>query len=240
MPDSGPERLPGFWRRFRITPADGRVSSELEDDFHCMSLLLHHADGIATALEPAMQRAPWTTCPGALSQLQRTFTGKALDDFPRLGQKTANCTHLYDLALLAAAHARDAQPLVYDVLVADPVEGRRRAELRRNGIPILGWVEQGMRILEPEEVAGLELLSMQAWVQSLDPERQEAARVLRWGNLIANGRSIPLAQQSDATRLPPSCYSFQPERAALARRVGEIRDFSKGLDEPLGERHTAL
>lgn len=198
-----------------------------------MSVVIRHDGAVAESLVPQMHRAPWTTCPGAGRQLQETFTGVALADFPARGEKTANCTHLYDLALLGARHAHDREPLVYDILVCDQVEGVRRAELRRDGETVLGWTEAGMKILQPEELAGRQLLDLQSWIQGLEPPLQEAARLLRWGNIMANGRSIPLEQQSDATRMPPSCYTFQPERSSQARRVGEIRDFRPGGSEPL-------
>ncbi len=229
------EDLPGFRRRFRITPTEGSVCCQLEDDYHCMSVVVRHDGTMAEAIIAQMHRAPWTTCPEAEQQLQETFAGVALADFPARGEKTANCTHLYDLALLAAVHANDPGPLVYDILVSDPVDGLRHAVLRRNGETVLEWSESGMRIARPEELAGRKLLELNSWIQSLEPPLQEAARLLRWGNIMANGRSIPLAQQSDATRMPPSCYTFQPERARHTRRVGEVRDFSRRGIEPLAD-----
>jgi hypothetical protein len=229
------EELPGFRRRFRITPSGDRVQTEVEDDFHCMSVIVHHDGAIATAIEPEMGRVPWTTCPGAVEQLQQTFTGVALKDFARRGEKQANCTHLHDLAILAAAHAFDPAPLVYDILVSDPVDGKRRAELRCDGVTMLGWTEAGFRLVEPAEAAGLAFDQLRTWTDSLDPKQQEAARLLRWANMLANGRIIPLEQQSDATKMPPGCYTFQPQRASQAKRVGVIRDFSNGASEPLGE-----
>jgi hypothetical protein len=229
------DRLPGFRRRFRITPAPGSVRAEVEDDFHCMSVTVHHDGVTATRIEPVMARAPWTTCPGAVEQAQRTFAGVALAAFPARGDKSANCTHLYDLALLAAAHAFDRVPLIYDLLVSDPVDGERRAELRRDGRPVLAWTERRFQITEPAELAGLRLDQLRSWIDSLDPAGQEAARLLRWGNMLANGRTISLEQQSDATLMPPNCYTFQPQRRTEAKRVGVIRDFSRGSAQPLEE-----
>ncbi len=227
------DSLPGFRRRFRITPVPRRVSCALEDDFHCMTVVVHHDGVTATAVEPQMHRVPWTTCPGAVEQLRSTFTGVALAGFAERGDKTANCTHLFDLALLAAAHAHDRGTLVYDILVSDPQDGQRRVELRRNGATLLAWTEASFRIVEPAGLAGMTLDKLRPWIDTLDPQRQEAARLLRWGNMLANGRIIPLERQSDATRMPPNCYSFQPQRAVIARRVGVIRDFSRDGAEPL-------
>lgn len=227
------DRMPGFRRRFRVTTGDGWSRSEVEDDYHCMSVTLRHAQGVVHAVEPVLLRAPWTTCPGAVEQLGQTFEGVQLDGFFARGDKTQNCTHLHDLALLAAAHARDSDTLVYDILVSDPVSGRREVELRRNGAPLLGWIEQDQRIVEPAELTGRRLDQLKPWIDSLDPQRQEAARLLRWGAILAHGRIIPMERQSNAMRMPPNCYSFQPQRAIHAQRVGIIRDFSTGTAQPL-------
>lgn len=229
------KQVPGFRRRFRITPGAGQVCSEVEDDYHCMSVTLHH-DGVAvTRAEAVMERAPWTTCPGAQQQLAETFNGLPLSSFGERGDKTSNCTHLYDLALLAADHALDEKPLEYDILVSDPIEGHRYAEVRLQGNILYSWTERNFHLIQPEEVAGIRLDKLGGWIRTLTPQMQEAVKLLRWGNMIANGRSIPLQDQSDATRMPPNCYTFQPQRAVEAKRVGAIYDFSKGTHEPLNK-----
>jgi hypothetical protein len=162
-----------------------------------------------------------------------------LDGFAARGEKRTNCTHLHDLAVLAAAHASDGDPLVYDILVSDPIEGRRRAELRRNGSWVLGWVQADGQLVEPEELAGVAFDAMRPWIDSLDAPRQEAARLLRWGTILAHGRTISWERQSNSSRLPVgNCYTFQPERIATAKRIGLIRDFSHG-PRPLEEHRPA-
>lgn len=227
------DQQPGFRRRFRLTPAQSAVQAELEDDFHCMSVFVRHDGETATHIEPDLRRAPWTTCPGAVQQLQQTFTGVALASFVERGDKQSNCTHLHDLAVLAAGHAFDDAPTIYDILVSDSVDGLRHAEIRRNGELMLRWTESQFLIVEPKTAAGIRLDKLRPWIASLEPELQEAARLLQWGNMLANGRAIPLDKQSDATKMPPSCYTFQPERAVVAKRVGLIKDFSQGVNQPL-------
>jgi hypothetical protein len=213
------------------------VRAEIEDDYHCMSLTVHHRDGIATKIDPEIKRAPWSTCPGAIEQLKQTFTGVALQAFAERGEKRNNCTHLHDLATLGATHAADDQPLVYDVLVSDPIDGRREAELRCNGLMLLRLVLMNGQVSEPKEFAGATLDKLGPWIASLQPHLQEGARVLRWGTMIANGRSIPLERQSDASRMPVgNCFTFQPLVRTAAKRIGEIRDFSKGTLQPLEAR----
>lgn len=224
---------PGFRRRFRITPKQGTICSEVEDDYHCMKVTLNHNGETVTDIEAIMERAPWTTCPGAQKKLEETFVGLALQGFTERGEKQDNCTHLYDLALLAAKHAADSQVLEYDILVSDPVEGRRYAQIRCEGQVLLDWSEADFHVIAPPELAGTRLDKLGRWISTLDPQLQEAAKLLRWGNMIAHGRSIPMAQQSDATRMPPNCYTFQPQRAVQAERVGVIYDFSDGTRQPL-------
>jgi len=234
------EQLPGFRRRFRVTPAAGCVQSEVEDDYHCMSVIVRHDGVIATRIDADMRRAPWTTCPGAVAQLRQTFAGVALDAFANRGEKQANCTHLHDLAVLAATHAADPAPFVYDILISDPVDGKRHAELRCAGVTVVGWTELQLRIVEPAPIEGIELRDSRRLLEAIDPQRREAARLLRWANVLANGRLIPMERQSDASRMPPGCYTFQPQRVAEAKRVGLIRDFSDGSAEPLGECRAAV
>lgn len=231
------EQLPGFRRRFRITPAEAAVQTEVEDDFHCMSVIIRHDGERALDIEAEMRRVPWTTCPGAVEQLKQTFSGEALRDFAGRGEKQSNCTHLHDLAILAAVHAFDGAPTVYDILVTDPQDSRRLAEIRKNGHKVISWCEENFCLLEPNDAAGIRLDKLRPWIENLQPEIREAAKLLQWGNILANGRVIPLEQQSDATKLPPSCYTFQPERALEAKRVGEIKDFSPGAraEQPLDE-----
>ena len=233
------DSLPGFRRRLIVTPELHRVRSEVEDDYHCMGVTIHHDGKTATKVEAVMQRAPWTICPGAVATLEQTFTGVSLDEFAARGEKQANCTHLHDLAILAAAHALETKPLVYDILVSDPIDGRRQAQLRRDGTTVLDWVHVDSRIVEPAELAGVTLFKMRPWIDSLDPTGQEEARLLRWGTIVAGGRTIAWERQSDSSRLPVgNCYTFQPQRLTAAKRIGAVRDFSHGA-QPLEEHRPA-
>jgi hypothetical protein len=228
------DQLPGFRRRVRITARAGSVCSELEDDYHRMSVTLTHDGSTVSRIEALMERVPWTTCPGAAQLLQRTFTGVALADFAARGEKRENCTHLHDLAIWAAAHAFDGAPLVYDVLVCDPIDGRRRVELRRNGAVVLAWSDERSHIVEPAALAGVALDKLRPWIESLPADEREGARLLQWGAIIAHGRERPMDKQSDASLLGTGrCYTFQAHRVAAAKRIGDIRDFSEKGTTPL-------
>lgn len=225
--------LPGYRRRIRIAPGEGAVLAMLEDDMHCMVVVLRHADGIVTAVEPETPRAPWTTCPGARAKLVETFLGQPLGEVTARREKRANCTHLHDLAVFAAAHAHDVRGLTYDVLISDPIAGERLLELRRDGETLLRWRERDGRLVEPTAAAGLTLPTLRDWIATLAPDEQEPARALQWAGLVSHGRTMPMEQQSVASDIPPNCYTFQPERAVHAVRNGVMLDFSDGSRVPL-------
>lgn len=227
------DTLPGFRRRFEVFPEPGRVTAAVEDDYHCMAVTLHHDGATVTSVEAVMDRAPWTTCPAARATLKATFEGVSLADAAARGGKKANCTHLYDLAELAAAHAADSAPTRFGILVSDAVDGRNAAEIRREGQVLLRFLLDHDVIVEPAAVRGLSPHKLRPWIESLDASEREAARLLQWGSLIAHGRAIPMEKQSDASRMRPNCYTFQPENAIRAVRIGKVIDFSDGVNQPL-------
>lgn len=228
---------PGYRRRIRVEPAAGRVLAAMEDDMHCMAVMLRHDGETVQTVEPVMDRAPWDTCPGARAKLVETFAGQPLAEVTARREKRQNCTHLHDLAVLAAAHAAGTSGLVYDISVSDPENGRRILELRRDGELLLRWIEQDGVLREPASLAGKSLMTLREAINAMAIRDQEPARLLQWAGLVAHGRTIPLEQQSRAADLPPNCYSFQPERAAVANRIGKSFDFSRGSRVLLDEFH---
>ncbi|WP_188062110.1 DUF2889 domain-containing protein [Sphingobium sp. KCTC 72723] len=227
------DALPGFRRHLRVTPSPGQVIAALEDDYHCMAVILRH-DGVrVTGIDSVMERVPWTTCPGAPAVLAATFTGVALADVPARGEKKANCTHLHDLTVLAAAHAGETAPILYEIVTCDPVDGLATAEIRRDGVALLQVAHRNHLMEAPAEIAGLSILKLRDWIDSLDAPHREAARLLQWGAILANGRLIPMERQSTASRVPPNCFTFQPDNAAKAIRVGKVIDFTATPLTPL-------
>ena len=128
---------PGLWRRIVLQPGpgskgDGWIGGALEDDMHRFHIRLDHAEGRVTAVHATAVRHPWSACPGATGFIARELTGQLLADVGRR-DPAQHCTHLYDLAILAAAHAGDTRPTRFDMTVADRVDGRTTATLRGNG-----------------------------------------------------------------------------------------------------------
>lgn len=224
---------PGFRRRIRIVPEAGAVTAAVEDDFHHMTVTLRHDGARILAVEARTIRAPWSTCSGAEQVLRETFAGVLLAEAARRGAKARNCTHLHDLAVFAAAHAGEAQATLYEALVSDPLAGGIEAEIRRDRAVMQAWTLDGMTLTGPAELAGRDLMALRDWIAALPSGQREAARILQWASIIAHGRQIPLDQQSDATRMPPNCYTFQPDMALKAKRVGAIVDFSRAARAPL-------
>jgi hypothetical protein len=229
------EDLPGYRRRIRVEPRDDLVIAMLEDDIHAMAVTLRHDGEHVTEVEPFVHRAPWNVCPGAQAQLVRTFEGAALADVTAQREKWINCTHLHDLAVLAAGHAGDTQGLTYDVLVSDAIASERILEIRRDGRTVLEWTERDNVLVSPESVAGRSLRGLKDWIRTLDGAEREAARLLQWASMVARGRGIAHEEQSDPRTLPLTCYTFQPDRIVHAVRIRKTHDFSAGSRVPLAE-----
>lgn len=200
---------------------------------HAMAVILRHDGERVLAVEPDQQRAPWNTCPGAEAKLVETFTGLPLGEVSVRRERVLNCTHLHDLAVLAAAHAGSALPVLYEMAISDPVDGRRILEIRRDGATVWRWEEQDGRFAAPAAIAGRGLFDLRDWIATLPDAEREAARLLQTAGLIAHGRTLPIEQQSDATAIPPNCHTFQPEQARVARRIRRPLDFSAGGPSPL-------
>lgn len=226
--------LPGYRRRIRVEAREGAVAAMLEDDIHGLAVTLRHDGVTVLAVEPLAERMPWNTCPGARDKLIETFAGQPLSEVTARRDKKANCTHFHDLACLAAAHAGERGGLVYDVFASDPIEGERLLELRRDGTTVLAWTEQDGVLVAPAEIAGQVLFTLRDWINALGEERErEEARVLQWASMVAHGRTMTMAEQSNAAALPANCYTLQPERAVHAVRDGIRYDFSDGSRVPL-------
>jgi len=233
MSDTPLDRMPGYRRCLRVEAGDGAVVAQMEDDYHCMSVTLEHDGERVSAIIPDMHRAPWTTCPGAPAILVETFAGLPLKEITARRDKQANCTHLHDLAVLAAAHAHERGSFTYAIFASDPVEGDRLLEIQRDGVPVMHWLERDGVLVSPDSVSGRTLLTLRDWIAALPEPDREAARLLQWGSIVAHGRTLLWDRLHRAENMPANCYGFQPERVASAVRVGTIIDFSGARAGPL-------
>ena len=238
-----------YRRRIRMTasPDHAAVTAELEDDFHHFRVTVAHDGARVTGVVGAGVRFPWSTCPFAAERLEPLVGMPLSTRSTAVGDVVSardNCTHMFDLAGLAVAHAtRGGDRRQYDVAVSDPIDHRRQATLDRDGEALLAWVVDDHTILEPSPFGGQALRGgFLAWAEAaLDPDTAEAAIVLRRACHIAHGRIQDLDVYDDASPLLPimsgACFTFQPERAPGARRMkGTIRDFT-AAPERLLEPH---
>jgi hypothetical protein len=249
-----PEHGPCARRVIDLQSSGNSVVAWLEDDFHHFGIEMHHDGSKVTGIEGQAARFPRDTCPGALGVLEK-IVGMPLDKrSAALGEYTnmrMQCTHLYDLAGLAIAHAacgRDHRR--YEAMVPDRelvdfaprdslVRGTTRPELFRDGERIMNWEVDGDIITGPEKYTGTSLgRGFRAWTETLTVDEAEAAHVLRRATMVALGRMVDLqALSADAVKWTEGvCYSFQPEVALHSSRTeGMTRDFSDQAQGPLAK-----
>ena len=229
-----------YRRRIRLTRQTHAVLGELEDDCHGFKVTLQHDGRVVTAVSGEALRVPLTSCPGALTPLQ-ALVGIALDEPPlsiaAQVKPRNNCTHWYDLSLLALAHAGQREPVrVYDVEVVDqPPDGSAaRAEVFLNGESILRWQLNGTAVVEPQEFAGRPVMKgFAAWAtEAFDGVQREAAFVLSKGVFVAFSRIFDMSDIGgqpalDHTNMLGACYSYSPGVVDTALRQHDtVRDFS--------------
>jgi hypothetical protein len=227
-----------YRRAFALVARTGRVVAEMEDDFHRFRVTLEHDGSRVTRVRGEALRYPWTECPHAATVLER-LVGMALTTrssaVAEHSDPRANCTHLFDIAALAVAHAAAGRSRRrYDVEVPDRSDGRTRPRLRRDGLLLLDWEVDGTHVVAPEPFAGRALRGggfLRFAEGELDPDLAEAALVLRRAFFIAQGRARDLDADANASVYlsvaAGSCYSFTPGIAERALRVrGMTRDFT--------------
>ena len=228
---------PGLWRRIVLAPRPGHITAALEDDLHRFHIRLHHAAGAITAIESEARRHPWSGCAGAPGFLGAELAGKTLADVAAL-PAPEHCTHLRDLAVLAAAHANDPHDTRLDMRVADRLEGRTVATLDVNDEIALAWLLDDTVIQSPAHLAGRDLRALSRWQADLTPADAERAHLLRRAVFVLGGRQFnPPPGQTTADMGPGRmgvCYNYQMPQAATSHRPETWKhDFSLSGDTPL-------
>lgn len=220
----------------------------MEDDFHRFGVTVRHDGAHVVEAAGDSERFPWTTCPSAAEPL-RALAGAPLSTrLSVLGDYAParhNCTHLFDLAGLAIAHAARGVDATrtYDVAIRDREGDRTDPQLWRDGELCLHWQIAGRTIESPEPFAGVSLRGgFIAWAEAhLDPDTAEAASILRRTCDISFGRIVDLDvyDTADSMGAPVrgTCHSFQPGTIERAVRVkGQTRDFTDDADALLSPR----
>lgn len=238
-----------YRRRIRLVATEAGASvveAELEDDFHHFAVTLRHAGGRVEDVAGRALRWPWTTCADAVVPLRQL---EGMDLSPRCtavassADPRANCTHLFDLAGLAVAHAaRGLGRRQYDAEIPRPVEGRSRARLWRDGGLLLEWQLVDGAVVDAPPYSDVPWNGgFMRWADStLDPDTAEAAIVLRRACTIGSGRGMDLDRYETAGDLERImsgvCFTMQPARIHRAERIkGSVRDFASRPDRLLSD-----
>ncbi len=249
---TGPFRTGSFRRRLRVVARDPDVVvGGLEDDFHYFQVELRHDGERVVTMEARSLRWPWSTCPGAAEPL-RDLAGMPLSRRclavgewadPRL-----NCTHMFDLAGLAVAHAARGGPpgttRQYDVQIPAGAQLGDRHEVRlwRDGEERLTWVLEGRSCVAPPPYSETRWRGgFLRWAdEHLPVDDAEAAIVLRRACDIGMGRGMDLDAVPCAVDIldvqGAICHTMQPGTVELSRRnVGTIRDYDATPDQLLAD-----
>lgn len=229
-----------YRRRIRLSHQDAHVLGELEDDCHGFRVRVGHDGDKVTAVTGDTPRIPMNTCAGAISPLQ-ALVGIPLDtpapDIVARVNPRSNCTHLYDLSLLAMAHAsQDKAVREYDVEVHDRPRGGgpARAEVALDGVAMHRWMLDWTDIVEPAAWHGRPVLNgFSAWAnEAFEGLEREAAFVLSKGVFVAFSRIYDMSASAGQSALEHesmlgACYSYSEGVVEHAvRRHDSVRDFS--------------
>ncbi|MCD9624066.1 DUF2889 domain-containing protein [Rhabdothermincola salaria] len=223
-----------YRRRIEIVPGAGSVDAAMEDYIHHFRVRLAHDGTRITAAEAVGVRVPWSTCPVGAAGLA-ALAGTSLDDAVLadrwVDDRRTQCVHTVDLAALAAAHALDAQPLVYEVHIELASFVERRARLTRDGVELLDWELHGQEVVGDGPYAGMALdrRPFSQWLETRVPaDEREPVVVLRRACSIGLGRLMDLDAievASDARPADESCHTYRTGVPELSRRcTGTARE----------------
>jgi len=233
-----------YRRRIRLSATSGEVIAELEDCNHGFRVAVSHDGKCVKGISPEALRVPLTTCPSAVG-LVRDLIGTPLQaDITTIAQSVnpkANCTHLYDLTVLAIHHALRREPVrQYDIAIPDEDGQPTTATIHLNGKLILSWTIQQWQLFNPE-LAGVNLaMRFGDWAsRQYQGDEREAAFALQKGYLVSNARRFDMnkLQGTPVTVVDAMlgvCYSYTSGTIEKATRtLNATRDFSDTEDQLL-------
>lgn len=231
----------------------GTVRVDVEDDAHRFGVRIWHDGKCVTSIHGFALRTPWTLCTGSVAVLDR-LVGMPLSPSPSAAyayvRANEQCTHLFDAAALAVAHAKRGTPLrEYDVDV--PVVDAstpRIITVRRNGERVMNWVVGARtQILGPGIFVGKDIRSVLSWADGElgNPDDVEAVFVLRRAWLVSGCRNIDMDACTVASMVPRArmgaCHVYQPGVAGRADRNGVVTlDFTDAPEKLLADLDAQL
>ncbi len=225
-----------YHRMIRLVADGALVTGDLADDAHHFRVHLKHDGATVREIQSEAVRYPWTTCPEATRPLEDLVGMPLSDDCTSVGEHTdprSQCTHIFDLAGLAVAHAASGRAQrLYHVSVGGPFEDQF-ATLDRDGERLFEWRLAESTIHGPPPFNGISFYGgFMAWAKSnLPADLAEAAIVMRRGCMIASVRFIDLDQLSSAPQAQQvrgQCHTYTPGTAERALRVyGSRHDYTE-------------
>ncbi len=238
-----PERI--YRRHIRLDAHGRQVVGELADDAQHFRIRLRHDGARVTSVDGEAVRHPWSTCSEALAPL-RGLEGMRLSRRCTAVGDVANarqqCTHWFDLAGLAVAHAAAGRASrEYRCAVSGAPGEAATATLERDGEPLLAWRLDGTTIRGEPPFDGRNLRgAFLAWAeQTLDPDLAEAATVLRRASYISPVRFYELdlfERASDVQPVTGQCYTYTEGTAQRSQRQrGSKRDYTHRPEALLAE-----
>lgn len=227
----------GFQRRIQLFPAPGRIVAGLEDNLHRFAMEFSHNGRDVTDLRTRTERYPWTTCADAAAFLREQIVGKRLDELAELNC-FEHCTHLFELAILCAAHSNDTAPTQYDLYVEDWAGDRTRVLLQIDGRRVLDLQVKGQVVDTPGEWFGRNLVQFSQWCKGLDAASAETAMLVGRAIYVSLGRASAVVERASdrGSRVLGVCFSYQPQRVQEAIRMPHSRREFSDSSNQLGGR----
>lgn len=232
-----------YRRRIRLRGQPGTVAAELEDCNHGFRLILRHDGEKVTAIEPEALRVPLTTCSGALEPIRDLIGMPLATDTRDINHRVdpkANCTHLYDLSVLAIHHSlRGETERLYDVAIPDEKDGPTTATVALDGNTVLTWIIADWTLCNDGDLHGKTLgKGFGEWAgHYFQGDEREAAFILQKGYFVSGARRYDIntlggKPVTDAYGM--ACYSYSPGVIENAvRNTNSIRDFTDTPDQLL-------
>ena len=243
MNDIAIERI--YRRHIRLDAHGRQVAGELADDAQHFRVRLRHDGTRVIALDGEAVRHPWSTCAEArepLRELEGMRLSRRCTAVGEVSNARHHCTHWFDLAGLAVAHAAAARASrEYRCAVWGAPGATTTATLERDGDPLLVWRLDGMTIRGAAPFDGRTLKGeFMAWAEAeLEPDLAEAAIVLRRATYISPVRFFDLDQYErpgDVTPIGGQCFTYTDGPAQRAeRRIGSLRDYTHRPEALLAE-----
>jgi hypothetical protein len=236
---------PIYRRHIRLDAHGRQVAGELADDAQHFRVRLRHDGARVISLDGEAVRHPWSTCAEAREPL-RDLEGMPLSRRCTAVGEVANarrhCTHWFDLAGLAVAHAAAARASrEYRCAVWGAPGESTTAALERDGEPLLVWRLDGMTICGAAPFDGRSLKGgFLAWAEAeLEPDLAEAAIVLRRATYISPVRFYDLDRFDSpgaVHTIAGQCFTYTDGVAQRAlRQRGSKRDYTHNPEALLAQ-----